>query len=369
MERYVDVCIADIRRQYEEIQYPEANSVFFGGGTPSLLPPELLTRILDAIPFQQDTEITVECNPETVNESMFRVYVDHGVNRISLGMQSAVPHVLQTLGRRHNPETVEQAVHMARGANISQINLDLIYGSDGESVQDWEESVRSAIDLAPDHVSAYALTIEPGTPLAKLIQQGTRGAPDDDDQALKYQMTDALLSDAGYTWYEISNWARSQSECKHNLLYWQQQEYLAIGCAAHAYRNGTRWWNVRTPERCIDLIERNESVIAGSETLDLKRSLAERITLALRTRMGVPMDLFPVSDAVADIVKEFEEAELAKVISGSDPRPSLVLTVRGRLLANELTIRLLTACEVDGNTSTGAQTGTQTPFAVSTING
>ncbi|HEY5011592.1 MAG TPA: radical SAM family heme chaperone HemW, partial [Acidimicrobiia bacterium] len=251
MGDYVDACVADLRRHDAASTLPPATSVFFGGGTPSLLPAELLVRVLDAIPRVEGAEVTVECNPDSVDAAKLTAYRAAGVDRLSFGVQSSRPHVLAALGRTHDRDNVARSIATARDAGFERVSVDLIYGTPGETIDDWNRTLDDVLALEPDHVSAYALTVEPATPLGKLVAAGASPAPDDDDQADKYAIVDARLVDAGFAWYEISNWARPGQECRHNLLYWTGGDYLAIGCAAHGYTNGRRWWTVRTPERYI----------------------------------------------------------------------------------------------------------------------
>ena len=268
IDEYVAACVTDINRRRVDGELPSASSVFFGGGTPSLLAGESLAQILDAIPRDPDAEVTVECNPDSVSPPQLATIAAAGVNRCSFGVQSMVPHVLAALGRTHDPANVERAVTWARSAGIARISLDLIYGTPGESTADWRATLDRALELEPEHISAYALTVEPGTPMGRDVADGGRAAPDDDDQADKYEVTDAVLSAAGLEWYEISNWARPGAESRHNLLYWQGHDYGAIGCAAHGYTSGRRWWNVRTPERYIEAINAGRSPEGGDERLD-----------------------------------------------------------------------------------------------------
>jgi oxygen-independent coproporphyrinogen-3 oxidase len=313
---------AGCRREIAEARLPPARSVFFGGGTPSRLPAPLLGSILGAIARSSDAEITVECNPETVSPDLLDEYRAAGVNRLSFGVQSMVPRVLATLGRQHDPATVARAVGWARSAGFDDVNLDLIFGGAGESMADWAATLEAALALAPEHVSAYALTVEPGTPLAAERERW----PDDDDQADKYLMADQVLHAAGFHWYEISNWARPGRECRHNQLYWAQGNYRGIGCAAHSHEAGRRWWNVRTPERYIDLLGSGRPPAGGEEVLDAATRELEALQLALRTRRGVPAGALP-DDPVLD-----------ELVSRQGDRR--VLTTRGRLLANEVAARL-----------------------------
>jgi putative oxygen-independent coproporphyrinogen III oxidase len=300
---------------------PAATSVFVGGGTPSLVEAGRLMAVLDAVPRAPGCEVTVECNPDTVTPDLMAAYARGGVNRISLGVQSMVDHVLRSLGRTHDPSNVLHAVDAIRGAGIPTFNVDVIYGAAGESPDDWRRTLTTALALDPPHVSAYALTVEPGTPLAD--DPGRH--PDDDDQATKYLAAAEALEAAGLSWYEISNWARPGHECRHNQLYWSMGEYQAFGCAGHSHRSGRRSWNVRTPERYIAAIDEGRSPEAAGERLDAGARRLEALQLAVRTRSGVPAASLPV-DELDDLV----------ALDGD----RAVLTVRGRLLANEVALRL-----------------------------
>jgi oxygen-independent coproporphyrinogen-3 oxidase len=309
--------------------------VFFGGGTPSLLDPDALAVLLAAIPRAEGAEVTVECNPETVDPAKLAGYRDAGVNRLSFGVQSMVPRVLAGLGRRHDPDAVLAAVAAAGHAGFgARYSVDLIMGGAGETAEDWAATVESALDLdpAPRHISAYGLTVEAGTPLAADVSRH----PDPDDQADKYMYADQRLAQAGMHWYEISNWARPGSECHHNQLYWRQGEYLGIGCAAHSHLvdPGTgwarRWWNVRTPDRYIRLVEDGQPVQAAGEDLDPDTRRAECRELEIRTAGGVDEGALP---------GWAEDPVLAGLVEPAAPG-RLRLTARGRLLANEVAIRL-----------------------------
>jgi putative oxygen-independent coproporphyrinogen III oxidase len=319
VERYLRAC----RRQVEAVAggLDEVTSVFVGGGTPTLVPPQALLSLLEPLPLASGAEVTVEANPDDVTDELAAALARGGVNRVSLGAQSMVPEVLVALGRSHDPANVAHAVAALRWAGIDELNVDVIYGAAGESLADWEHTLTETVALGPDHVSAYALTVEPGTPL----WDDPARHPDDDDQADKYLLADALLGSAGLANYEISNWARPGHRCRHNLLYWEQGEYQGIGCAAHSHRHGRRWWAVRTPERFIDLVEEGRSVEAGSEELDARSRALEGLQLALRTEGGVPASAVP--EAVRHLVS-----------LGDDGRARL--TVEGRLLANEVAVRL-----------------------------
>lgn len=321
-ERYLQACRVDIERAVADGAAP-ATSVFFGGGTPSLVDADALMQVLAAIPLAARAEVTVECNPDTVTRALLATYRDAGVTRISLGVQSMVPHVLAALGRTHDVANVQRAVDLVRATGYDTFNLDVIYGGAGESLDDWRRTLTEILALDPPHVSAYALTVEPGTPLA----DDANRHPDDDDQADKYALATDLFGAAGLEWYEISNWAKPGHECRHNLLYWSQGEYLGVGCAAHSHRGGRRWWNVRTPERYIDAVDAGHSPEAGSEQLPDDEREVEGLQLSLRTANGVPVGALPPDDDALD----------GLVVEDGG---RLVLTPAGRLLANEVALRL-----------------------------
>ncbi len=319
-QAYVDACC----REVDEAGLPPATSVFFGGGTPSLLDPALLVGILDRIDLAPDAEVTVECNPDTVNEELLSTYRAHGVNRLSFGVQSMVPSVLASLGRTHDPDNVRRCADLARSLGFATWNLDLIYGAAGESLDDWQRTLDAVLDLEPPHVSAYALTIEAGTPLAA----DSLRHPDDDDQADKYIAAETAFASAGLAWYEISNWARPGNACRHNQLYWNQGAYRGIGCAAHSHLDGRRWWNLRTPDRYIGAVGAGASVVASEEYLDLEDRRIEALQLSLRTAAGVP------SEALSD----GDRGRLDGLVVEGNGRTTL--TPRGRLLANEVAVSL-----------------------------
>jgi putative oxygen-independent coproporphyrinogen III oxidase len=300
---------------------PAATSVFVGGGTPTRVPAEGLASVLATVPLVEGAEVTVECNPDDVTVEMMTVYREAGVTRVSIGVQSMVQHVLGILGRTHDPSNVVRAIDAVRVAGIPTFNLDLIYGSVGESVDDWASTVRAALELDPPHISAYGLTVEAGTPLA----EDPARTPDDDVQAEMYEVADDLLTAAGLANYEVSNWARPGHECRHNRLYWSQGDYRGFGSAAHSHRAGRRWWNVRTPERYVKLALAGESTEAAGEDLDADTRRVEGLQLRLRTREGIPATDLDTTDL--DGLVE---------VRGDN----VVLTRAGRLLANEVAMRL-----------------------------
>ena len=332
MEAYAAACVTEAHRATEREGMPAASSVFVGGGTPSRLPADLLVSVLEAVPRRPGAEVTVECNPEDVTPGLLATYRAAGVTRVSLGVQSTVGHVLVGLGRRHGPDHVVDAAGTVAAAGLASWNLDLILGGAGERDEDWDRSLADvlALDPPPPHVSAYALTVEPGTPLDRSPDRH----PDDDVQAGRYETADRVLSAAGYRWEEISNWARPGHECRHNRLYWDQGDYRGIGSAAHSHLGGRRWWNVRTPDRYVDLVGSDRSTTAAEERLDPDQRRFEALALALRTRTGVPDAALPDHPDLDGLVER----------SGGQA----VLTVRGRLLANAVTSDLVDPVELVG---------------------
>jgi putative oxygen-independent coproporphyrinogen III oxidase len=326
VDAYLDALSTEISLAVAEGMRP-AQTVFVGGGTPTLVPPHALAAVIAAIPVADGAEVTVECNPDDVTVDMLRTYRRAGVDRVSLGVQSMSAHVLAALGRTHDRANVHRAVEAIRAAGMPSFNLDLIYGAVGETLDDWRATVEAALAFDPPHISAYGLTVEAGTPLAVQVDRH----PDDDDQADKYEIVDDLLTAAGLANYEVSNWARPGHESRHNHLYWDQADYRGFGCAAHSHEAGRRWWNVRTPDRYVDLVGRGEPVEAASETLDNDTRRFEALQLALRTRDGVEREAFDPEtlDLLAELVVDHPH----------DPR-RVVLTRRGRLMANEVSLRL-----------------------------
>ena len=298
-----------------------ATTVFVGGGTPTMVDAADLAAVIASIPRTADAEVTVECNPDDVTVQMLGAYRAAGVNRVSIGVQSMVPAVLAALGRWHVPDNVVRAVDAVRAIGMPTWNMDLIYGGAGESLADWEFTVRAALELRPPHISAYGLTVEPGTPLAGQPERH----PDDDDLADKYELADDLFVAAGLLNYEVSNWSRLGHESQHNRLYWLQGNYLGFGAAAHSHQDGRRWWNVRTPERYIAAVRGGEPTEASGETLDAATRRDEGLQLALRMREGVPVEALDAND-LDDLV----ETDGVRV----------TLTRRGRLLANQVSLRL-----------------------------
>lgn len=332
IDAYVEAVVIDLERQ-RLAGAPVASTVFLGGGTPSLLDGPQVARVLDAIPRIPGAEVTVECNPDAVDAERLAAYRSAGVDRLSFGVQSMSTHVLRALGRTHDPANVARAVDLARAAGFARLNLDLITGTPGETLEDWCRTLEGALALEPEHLSVYALTVEPGTPLGRRVASGAAPDVDEDAQADAYLLADASLTAAGYEWYEISNWARPGEECRHNLGYWLGGEWGAAGCAAHGFRAGRRWWNVRTPERYLERIAAGADPASGDEALGPDAAAEEAFGLGLRTRFGVRVD--PRADAA-----------LADLVAGDLVRRSgdrIVLTPRGRLVASDVTTRLVLA--------------------------
>ena len=321
---------------------PRVDTVFFGGGTPTLLPPADMTRVVAAIDAElglaDGAEVTTESNPDSVTADDLARLRDGGVNRVSFGMQSSVSHVLRVLDRTHDPRRVPQVVQWARAAGFDQVSLDLIYGTPGESLDDWRTSLDAALSCEPDHVSAYALIVEEGTALARQIRRGEVPMTDDDDLADKYLLADEALEKAGLTWYEVSNWARGpQAVCRHNVGYWTGGDWWGVGPGAHGHVGGVRWWNVKHPTPYAVRIGEGSSPAHAREVLDEETRRVERVLLETRLRDGLPVDVLDadgraaVPDQVARGLVETEAVTQGRV----------VLTTRGRLLADAVVRDLL----------------------------
>jgi putative oxygen-independent coproporphyrinogen III oxidase len=317
------------------------STVFFGGGTPTLLPPSALGAILRAIDAEfglaPGAEVTTEANPESVDEASLSELRAQGLTRVSFGMQSAVPSVLAVLDRVHRPGRPAQCAAWARAAGFEHVSLDLIYGTPGESDADWRRSLEAAVAAGPDHVSAYALTVEAGTRLAARVRRGELDPPDDDVLADRYLAADEILAAAGYGWYEISNWAVSgSSRCAHNMLYWTGGDWWGIGPGAHSHVGGTRWWNVRHPAAYGARIAAGNSPGQAREVLAAAERQLERVMLLTRLADGCP----------ATVLGPAGRANLAQVVAdgladaGALSRGLIVLTRRGRLLADAVTQKL-----------------------------
>ena len=314
------------------------DTVFVGGGTPTLLAADELVGLLGAVrerfTLAPGAEVTTECNPESVDEAYLNALVEGGFTRISFGMQSARPHVLKVLERRHTPGRVADVVGWARAAGFGSVSLDLIYGTPGESVDDWRASLAAALACRPDHISAYALIIEAGTRLAAQIRRGDVPPPVDDDQADFYEVADRELTAAGLDWYELSNWSRPGHECRHNLAYWRGDPWWGVGPGAHSHVGGVRWWNVKHPRSYSEALRQGVSPAAAREVLAPDDRRIERVLLESRLSSGLPLSVLTPSEQarVRDLVAR------GWVALNED---ALTLTLQGRLLADAVVRDLL----------------------------
>jgi putative oxygen-independent coproporphyrinogen III oxidase len=318
-----------------------ASTVFFGGGTPTLLPVAdlagMLAAVRDTWGLAPGAEVTTEANPDSVDRESLAALAEAGFTRVSFGMQSAVPHVLSVLERTHDPARIPLVVEWARAAGL-QVSLDLIYGTPGESLDDWAASLDLALAQHPDHLSAYALIVEDGTKLARQIARGEVGQPDDDLEADMYDLADETLSAAGYGWYEVSNWATDAAHrSRHNLAYWTGQDWWGIGPGAHSHVGGVRWWNVKHPAAYADRLAAGVSPAAGRETLSAETRRTEAVLLRSRIVDGLPIELLEPHGrrAVAGLIAD------GLVEGPAALRGRVVLTRPGRLLADAVVRRLL----------------------------
>jgi oxygen-independent coproporphyrinogen-3 oxidase len=349
---YADTLVKEIAFSAAVLAQPgiparKLKSVFFGGGTPTQLPAKDLVKILSRLEaefgFQPGAEVTTEANPDTVDFDYLSALKDGGFNRVSFGMQSAVPSVLKTLERTHDPENLPIVIDAAKRAGLAT-SVDLIYGAPGETLDEWRTSLVAAISLGPDHISAYSLIVEEGTKLARQIRRGQLPEPDEDLQADKYELADAMLKAAGYGWYEVSNWAKTDestdNRSDHNISYWQSQDWWGYGPGAHSHVGGVRWWNVKHPSAYSAKLFEGVSPAAGRETLDDRTRLEERILLEIRVESGLSVDhAKAVSPDAGKLIAGFIADEL--VDPGSALRGTLKLTLKGRLLADSLVRQLL----------------------------
>ena len=336
-----EVAFAATVLQQAGLPQRHASTVFFGGGTPTLLPPADLVHMLDAVRdafgLAPGAEVTTEANPDSVDAAGLAELAAAGFTRVSFGMQSAVPHVLRVLDRTHDPERVPLVVGWARDAGLD-VSLDLIYGTPGESLDDWRRSLDTALALEPDHVSAYALIVEDGTALARRIRSGELASPDDDLEADMYELADDRLGEAGYRWYEVSNWAKADSQrSRHNLAYWTGEDWWGVGPGAHSHVGGVRWWNVKHPAAYAQRIAAGGSPAAGRETLDDETRAVERVLL--ETRLGDGMSIERLSAAGRRAVAGLIADGLVDPPAAFAGR--VLLTRSGRLLADAVVRRLL----------------------------
>ena len=306
------------------------DSIFFGGGTPSLLDSNTVDNFIQSVKnnfnLNPGLEITIEANPDSINEEKSQRWLNSGINRVSIGMQSSTKEVLKKLDRTHNPANVSHSVDILKKSGFDNFSLDLIYGTPGESLQDWENSLKDAIALNPPHISAYSLVIEPGTKMGAQLNRGEINQVNDDEAADKYQLADEMLTKNNYSWYEISNWAKKDKECKHNLNYWLGNNWWGIGPGAHSHVNGVRWWNHKLPKVWRELLERQNSPALAREVLSEDQIRSEQIMLLSRLRTGLGIEALDKNK-----IENLRANELITLDSNN-----IVLTLKGRLLADEV---------------------------------
>ena len=341
---YLDAIVAELGMAV--VKHPElargADTVFIGGGTPSMLGASGLRRLLDGVRnsfgLADDAEVTTESNPESTSPEFFEGLAEAGFTRVSLGMQSAVPHVLTTLDRTHTPGRPAAAVAEARAAGFEHINLDVIYGTPGESMSDLDTTLEAVLATDVDHVSAYSLIVEPGTAMARKVRRGELPMPDDDDLADRYERIDAALSQAGFSWYEVSNWAKPGGQCRHNMLYWRDGNWWGAGPGAHSHLDGTRFYNVKHPARYAATISGGELPIKDSERLTAEDRHTEKIMLGLRLAEGIDANL--LGEDELGKARRQAEAGMVEFVS-VDGGQRIQLTNRGRLLADAIIVDIL----------------------------
>jgi oxygen-independent coproporphyrinogen-3 oxidase len=339
---YIDLLVKEIEFARNQVgESAIVPSIFFGGGTPSLMEASDIKRVITAISeqFKLDSiaEVTLETNPDTVTKEKLKQFYDAGINRISFGMQSSVLHVLKTLDRTHNPENLPQVTKWASEVGFKEISVDLIYGTPGESKQDWQQSIDSALALPISHISAYALIVEEGTKLAAQIKRGEIAKPDDDLTAEKYIMADKAFTEAGFNWYELSNWAKPNSQSKHNLAYWLGHNWWGAGPGAHSHIDGKRFWNVKHPNLYKQKIQANETVVLESEVLESSQIESERLMLSIRLPQGLEKNtlnnqqILELTDYVNSGHLDQENWNLGRA----------TLTLDGRLIADRIVREIL----------------------------
>ena len=306
------------------------DTIFFGGGTPSLLDSNTVDNFIQSVKsnfkLKPGLEITIEANPDSITEEKSQRWLNSGINRVSIGMQSSTKEVLKKLDRTHNPDNVSHSVDILKKSGFDNFSLDLIYGTPGESLNDWENSLKDAIALNPPHISAYSLVIEPGTKMGAQLNRGEISQVNDDEAADKYQLADEMLNKNNYSWYEISNWAKKDKECKHNLNYWLGNNWWGIGPGAHSHINGVRWWNHKLPKVWRELLEKQNSPALAREVLSEDQIRSEQIMLLSRLRTGLgnqELDENRIENLIAN--------QLATLDANK-----IVLTLKGRLLADEV---------------------------------
>ena len=338
---YIDLLIAEINSARKISKADLVPTIFFGGGTPTLMEPADLGRVVTAIKNNFDlapnAEITTEANPDTVTPAKLAELREAGINRISFGMQSAVPHVLAALDRTHNPANVARSVNDARAAGFDEVSVDLIYGTPGESMSDWQESIDVALSLPISHISAYALIVEQGTKLGAQVKRGEVVMPDDDETADKYVLADAKFGAAGLNWYELSNWSKAGSESRHNLAYWNGDNWWGAGPGAHSHIDGRRWWNVKHPTAYKEKISSGQSPMHEEEVLNDEQKNSERMMLEIRLAKGI--DAKTLDSGQLAILESFKNQ--GHLLADTWAAGRIVLSTSGRLIADRIVREIL----------------------------
>ena len=338
---YIDLVIAEIQQAKLAVGEATVPTIFFGGGTPSLMEAadiaRVITKIKNSFTLSDDCEITLETNPDTVDKQKLAAFKAAGINRISIGMQSAVDHVLKTLDRTHNPQNLSQVTKWASEVGFEDISVDLIYGTPGESLADWQFSIDAALALPINHISAYALIVEDGTKLANAIKRGEIENVDDDLMAEKYLLADQAFTAAGFTWYELSNWSKSGGQSEHNIAYWLNKNWWGVGPGAHSHLNGMRWWNVKHPNLYKSKISGNESPKLDQEILEPMQIESERLMLSIRLPSGISKDSLS-SEQVKTLEPYLDSGALDLDKWGAG---SVSLSLTGRLIADRIVREIL----------------------------
>ena len=339
---YIDLLIQESKIARSEVSTSKPiSTIFFGGGTPTLMEPADLGRVLKSLEadfgFAQDIEVTIEANPDTVTKAKLNQLLETGINRISFGMQSASSHVLKTLDRTHNPENVIKATTWAREVGFNQVSVDLIYGTPGESIADWDQTIDAALALPITHISAYALIVESGTKLAAEVKRGEIIIPDEDQTADKYLLADEKFTKAGFNWYELSNWAKAGGECRHNIAYWQGSNWWGLGPGAHSHIDGKRFWNVKHPTAYRERLISSTSPIMDSELLSDSEKESERVMLEIRLPEGISK-----SSVTSAALLRLESYLTGGQLSAQDWELGRIsLTLSGRLMADRIVREIL----------------------------
>ncbi|MFZ9879333.1 MAG: radical SAM family heme chaperone HemW [Candidatus Nanopelagicaceae bacterium] len=338
---YIDSVLKELELAAERTGGGIVPSIFFGGGTPSLMPAaeigRIMKKITEVFELEKDVEVTLEANPDTLSRAYLDQLVVAGINRISIGMQSAVPHVLSALDRTHDPDNVIKACELVRAAGINRLSVDLIYGVPGESISDWQKTYQAALELPIEHVSAYALIVEIGTKLAARIKRGELVMPPDDETAEKYLLFDDAAEERGFNWYELSNWSKEGGACRHNISYWNGSYWWGIGPGAHSYLNGKRWWNVQHPNTYQSALQNGDSPEASSEQLTESNLRDEFVMLQIRMREGIPLNR--LSKEELNKVEKFRES--GHLEGDSWEAGNLILSRTGRLIADRIVREML----------------------------